>query len=296
VLADLSQRLHDPIIYAIPAVFLILAIELLAIHFDDDERDRFSMADTRANVLTGIFALIISSVLRTIALIFYAWLYVYVAPWHLDAGAWYTWVILFIGVDLTIYVYHRMTHRIRLLWAGHQVHHSSQYLNTSVALRRKWAQWFEKLMWLPLPLLGVPPVLVFTMHSLHLLYGLFAHTEKIGKLPRPFEAVLVTPSHHRVHHGSDPEYLDKNYGSILIIWDRMFGSFQEETHRPTYGLTKPLTSTNIWRIQMNEFLGMFRDIRHADGWRARLGYVFGPPGWQPTPPQEKTPVSEAARV
>ncbi|ORT59106.1 C-5 sterol desaturase [Streptomyces sp. CB03238] len=272
--------------YALPAVALIILVEFVAIRFDDDDRERFSTEDTRANILTGLGALAISSVLRTAALVFYAWLYVYVAPFQLPADSWYTWVILFIGVDLTIYCYHRMTHRIRLLWAGHQVHHSSQYLNVSVALRRKWAQWFEKLMWLPLPLMGVPPALVFTMHSLHLIYGLFAHTEKIGKLPRPIEAIFVTPSHHRVHHGSDAEYLDKNYGSMLIIWDRMFGTFQPELHRPTYGLTKQLTTHSIWRIQVHEFAQMFRDIRGASSWRDRAGYVFGPPGWKP--PQART--------
>ncbi|MFK4099084.1 sterol desaturase family protein [Streptomyces sp. NPDC019531] len=256
--------------------------------------ERYSLADTRANILTGVGALVISSVLRTVALFFYAWIYVYVAPFRLPADAWYTWVALFFGVDLTIYVYHRMTHRIRLLWAGHQVHHSSQYLNVSVALRRKWAQWFEKLMWLPLPLLGVPPALVFTVHSLHLLYGLFAHTEKIGTLPRPVEAVFVTPSHHRVHHGSDPEYLDKNYGSILIVWDRLFGTFQPELHRPTYGLTKPVDTHSVWRIQVHEFAQMFRDVRGATSWRDRVGYVFGPPGWRPAKSTSDTDATDSA--
>ncbi|MEU4656342.1 sterol desaturase family protein [Streptomyces sp. NPDC023723] len=281
MLSHLSERLHDPIFYALPAVVLIIVVEFIAIRCDSEDVERYSSADTWANILTGMGALVISSVLRTGALVFYAWLYVYVAPFQLPADAWYTWVALFFGVDLTIYVYHRMTHRIRLLWAGHQVHHSSQYFNVSVALRRKWAQWFEKLMWLPLPLLGVPPALVFTMHSVHLLYGLFAHTEKIGTLPRPIEAVFVTPSHHRVHHGSDPEYLDKNYGSILIVWDRMFGTFQPELHRPTYGLTKPVTTHSVWRIQLHEFVQMFRDVRNATSWHDRAGYVFGPPGWHP---------------
>lgn len=281
--SQLLARLHDPIVYAIPAIAVIVALEFVAIHLDRKDLKRFDYPDTRANVLTGIGSLAISSVLRAVALVFYAWLFVYVAPWQLPVGAWYTWLILFVGVDLTIYLYHRMTHRVRLLWAGHQVHHSSQYLNVSVALRRKWAQWFEKLMWLPLPLLGVPPTLVFTMHSLHLLYGLFAHTEKIGRLPRPFELIFVTPSNHRVHHGTEPEYLDRNYGSILIIWDRLFGTYQAELGRPTYGLTKQLDSHGIWHIQVHEFVRMFRDVRHADRWHDRVRYVFGPPEWRPVP-------------
>ncbi|MFI2641570.1 sterol desaturase family protein [Streptomyces sp. NPDC018610] len=298
-MSQLVDRLHDPVVLALPLIALIVVVEFVAIHLDKDDTERFTAADTRANILTGLGALVISSVLRTAALIFFAWIYEYVAPWKLPATAWYTWVALFIGVDLTIYVYHRMTHRVRLLWAGHQVHHSSEYLNVSVAFRRKWAQWFEKLMWLPLPLLGVPPVLVFTMHSIHLLYGLFAHTEKIGKLPRPIEAVFVTPSHHRVHHGSDPEYLDKNYGSMLIVWDRLFGTFQPELHRPTYGLTKQISTHSLWRIQVHEFVAMFRDIRGAATWRQKAGYVFGPPGWQPAagsgrPSTSQKPLSHAS--
>jgi sterol desaturase/sphingolipid hydroxylase (fatty acid hydroxylase superfamily) len=281
LLSQLAERLHDPIVYAIPAVALIIVIELLAIHFERGDVERYSAKDTRANVLTGIGAQIISSVLRTVALVIYAWVYVYVAPFQLPADKWYTWVVLFFAVDLTIYVYHRMAHRVRLLWAGHQVHHSSRYLNVSVAFRRKWAQWFEKLMWLPLPLLGVPPSLVFTMHSLHLLYGLLVHTEKIGKLPRSIEAVFVTPSHHRVHHGTDPEYLDKNYGSVLIVWDRLFRSFQPEIRRPVYGLTKQLETHSVWWIQVHEFVQMVRDVRAARSWHARAGYLFGPPGWRP---------------
>ncbi|MCX4763952.1 sterol desaturase family protein [Streptomyces sp. NBC_01275] len=281
MISEISQRLHDPITYALPAIALIIIVEILVLRYDEDDTRRFDLRDTRASVLTGVGALVVSTVSRSISLLVYAWVYVEVAPFHLPENAWYTWVILFFGVDLTIYGYHRMTHRVRVMWAGHQVHHSSEYLNVAVAVRRKWAQWFEKLMWLPLPLLGVPPVLVFTMQSLHLLYGIFAHTEKIGKCPAFIEAVFVTPSHHRVHHGSDQIYLDKNYGSILIIWDRLFGTFQPELHRPTYGLTTPLSSNSVWHIQIHEFAKMFRDVRRAGSWRHRLGYVFGPPGWKP---------------
>ncbi|UQU63858.1 sterol desaturase family protein [Couchioplanes caeruleus] len=275
------DRLHDPAVYALPAIALLIVVEMIATYVDDDTKG-YDRRDLRANVLTGIGALVVSTLMRTAALAIYAVAYVYIAPWHLDPGAWYTWVLLFFAVDILLYWYHRMAHRVRLMWAGHQVHHSSEYLNISVALRRKWAQWFEKIIWLPLPLLGVPPWMVFTMHSLHLLYGLFVHTEKIDKLPRPIEYFFVTPSHHRVHHGSDPEYLDKNYASTMIIWDRMFGTFQPEIRRPTYGLTTQINTHSIWRIQVHEFAAMIRDVRRARTFRHRLGYIFGPPGWQPT--------------
>ena len=137
-------------------------------------------------------------------------------------------------------------------------------------------------MWIPLPLLGVPPWMVFFSFSLSLIYQFWIHTERIGRMWAPFEFVFNTPSHHRVHHGMDPEYLDKNYGGILIIWDRLFGTFQRELFRPHYGLTKPVDTFNIWTLQTHEYRAIARDVRAATGLRDRLGYLFGPPGWQPT--------------
>ena len=124
--------------------------------------------------------------------------------------------------------------------------------------------------------------MVFISFSISLVYQFWIHTERIGKLPRAFEFVFNTPSHHRVHHhGMDPEYLDKNYGGILIIWDRLFGSFQPETFRPHYGLTKPVDTFNIWKLETHEYVAIARDVRSATRWRDRFGYVFGPPGWEP---------------
>ncbi|MCX6480647.1 MAG: sterol desaturase family protein, partial [Mycobacterium sp.] len=149
----------------------------------------------------------------------------------------------------------------------------------------------EIIMWAPLPLLGVPPWMVFTSFSISLVYQFWIHTERIGKLPRAIEFIFNTPSHHRVHHGMDPQYLDRNYGGILIIWDRLFGTFQPELFRPHYGLTtkglttkaltEPVTTFNIWTLETREYVAIARDVRSATGWRERLGYIFGPPGWEP---------------
>jgi sterol desaturase/sphingolipid hydroxylase (fatty acid hydroxylase superfamily) len=171
---------------------------------------------------------------------------------------------------------------VRLIWATHQAHHSSRYFNFATALRQKWNNSGELIMWIPLPLLGVPPWLVFTSFSINLVYQFWIHTEHIGTLPRPIEFVFNTPSHHRVHHGMDQLYLDRNYGGILIIWDRLFGTFQPEVFRPHYGLTKPVDTDNIWKLETREYVAIARDVRSATGWRDRLGYVFGPPGWEPS--------------
>ena len=158
-------------------------------------------------------------------------------------------MILLLGIDVLYYAYHRIAHRVRVIWATHQAHHSSEYFNFSTALRQKWNNSGEIIMWLPLPFLGIPPWMVFVGFSVSLVYQFFVHTERVGKLWRPIEFIFNTPSHHRVHHGSDAEYLDRNYAGILIIWDRMFGTFAAETHRPTYGLTTPVGTYNIWKLQ-----------------------------------------------
>ena len=229
----------------------------------------------------GVVSVGTSAVMNGIALFGYAALYVYVAPWQLPATAWYTWVIAILGVDLLYYWYHRMAHRVRLFWATHQAHHSSQYFNFATALRQKWNISGDVFLRALLPLFGVPPWIVFASFSINLIYQFWIHTERIGKLWRPIEFIFNTPSHHRVHHGMDEQYLDKNYGGILIVWDRLFGSFQPETFRPHYGLTKQVDTYNIWKLQTHEYVAIARDVRAAHRWRDRLGFIFGPPGWEP---------------
>ena len=228
-----------------------------------------------------------------LALLGYAALYVYVAPWHLPASAWYTWVIAIVGVDLLYYFYHRIAHRVRLIWATHQAHHSSQYFNFATALRQKWNISGDVFLRALLPLFGVPPWMVFASFSINLVYQFWIHTERIGKLWRPIEFIFNTPSHHRVHHGMDQQYLDKNYGGIFILWDRIFGSFRAETVRPNYGLTKQVDTYNIWTLQTYEYVSIFRDVRHAKRWRDKWGYAFGPPGWEPA---NRLGIKESAEV
>ena len=280
MLHHLEARLHDPIAYALPAVAILIVIEILALRYDDDHKG-YDRKDGLANIGTGAGAMVAAAFFRAASLFLYVAAFEYWAPWQLSSSAWSTWVFTFIGAEVLLYAYHRASHRSRIMWAGHQVHHSSEYFNLTVALRRKWAQWFESLIWLPLPLLGVPPWMVFTVHSLQLIYGMFVHTEKIGKLHPWVEYVMVTPSHHRVHHGRNREYIDKNYGSVLIVFDRMFGTFEPEGRRVKYGISTPLNSHNIFWLQVHEFVAIGHDLRRARNNRERFGYVFGPPGWKP---------------
>ena len=294
----LPAPMRDPVLFAIPYFLVLLAIEWTAarklehrdgaseslLPAEDAGRPRtgaYLARDARASISMGLVSVATMGAWKFLGLLGYAWLYAYVAPWHLSARHWYTWVIAVVGVDVLFYAYHRIAHRVRLIWATHQAHHSSRYFNFATALRQKWNNSGELLMWAPLPMLGVPPWMVFTSFSISLVYQFWIHTERIGTLPRPIEFIFNTPSHHRVHHGTDRLYLDRNYGGILIIWDRLFGSFQPELFRPHYGLTKPVDTFNIWNLETHEYVAIARDVRGARNWRDRWGFVFGPPGWQP---------------
>ncbi|WP_375486671.1 sterol desaturase family protein [uncultured Jatrophihabitans sp.] len=280
-----SETLRDPVVAAIPVFALFMALEFLALRFlDEDERGAgaYDLRDTRPNIAMGVGSLVVNGAARLVALLGYAALYA-VTPLRLPTDRWFTWLAVIIGVDLLFYLEHRSAHRVRLLWAAHQAHHNSQRFNLSTAVRQKWNPWWELIVWVPLPLLGVPPWLIFTSFSVNLVFQFFVHTERIDRMWAPVEFVFNTPSHHRVHHGSDPEYLDRNYAGILILWDRLFRSYAEETHRPRYGLTKNIDSHNLLRLQYHEYGAIARDVRAARSWRERLGYVFAPPGWSPEP-------------
>lgn len=288
MLDALPPQLRDPVLAAVPFFLLLLTVEWLAArrleHVEAAQRPpagAFHTRDAWASISMGLVSIATTGAWKFVALLGYAALYAYVAPWHLPSTQWYTWVIAIVGVDVLFYAYHRVAHRVRLIWATHQSHHSSRYFNFATALRQKWNNSGEIVMWMPLPLLGVPPWMVFASFSLNLIYQFWVHTERIGKLWAPIEFVFNTPSHHRVHHGMDAEYLDKNYAGIFIVWDRIFGTFAPETFRPTYGLTKPVDTFNIWKLQTHEYVAIARDVRAARRWRDKLGFVFGPPGWQP---------------
>ncbi|OBJ61676.1 sterol desaturase family protein [Mycobacterium sp. 1423905.2] len=288
--------MRDPVLFAIPFFLLLLILEWTAARklesiVTDESRPAsgaYFTRDSVASISMGLVSVATTAGWKTLALLGYAAIYAYLAPWHLPVSAWYTWVIAIVGVDLLYYAYHRIAHRVRLIWATHQAHHSSQYFNFATALRQKWNNSGEILMWMPLPLMGVPPWLVFFAFSVNLIYQFWVHTERVDKLPRIFEFVFNTPSHHRVHHGMDQVYLDKNYGGIFILWDRLFGTFQAELFRPHYGLTKQVDTFNIWKLQTHEYRAIARDWRSATRLRDRLGYVFGPPGWAPRTRAKRT--------
>jgi sterol desaturase/sphingolipid hydroxylase (fatty acid hydroxylase superfamily) len=281
------KTLEDPVIVAIPFFILFMTLEIVALNrLDEDEKARYKgyeRRDSRASILMGLGSLFVNGGARVVALVGYAALYA-ISPLSLDPHQWWVWVYAVLVVDLLFYTEHRAAHRVRILWAAHQAHHNSQTFNLSTAVRQKWNPWWELIVWTPLPLLGMPPWMIFTAFSINLLFQYWVHTERIDRMPKWFELILNTPSHHRVHHSSDKAYIDKNYAGILIVWDRIFGTYVEETFRPTYGLTKNIDSYNPFKLQYHEYANIFRDVRNATRLRDKLGYVFGPPGWEPKQP------------
>ena len=281
----------DLILSAIPAFLLLLLVEALSFHLaghDDHDEIGYEARDTRTSLTMGVGNVVINFGWKAVVLATYAALYE-LSPLRLDAGDWWTWVLLFFADDFSYYWYHRAGHRVRILWASHVVHHSSEHYNLSTALRQTWTPMGGIVFWAWMPLAGFAPWMIFLAMSWNLLYQFWIHTERIGKLPRPFEFLFNTPSHHRVHHGSQEQYLDRNYGGILILWDRLLGTFEPEGERVRYGLTTNLETFNPVRVAFHEYGAIVRDLRGTRALRERLGFLLGPPGWAPAPARAETP-------
>jgi len=265
---------------AIPIFMLTIGIEFGWMRLRPSLRwAGYTLRDTWGSLSMGMGFLVASGVAKLAVVPFYYWLYEYRL---FEIGdAWWTWPLLIVLQDFCFYWAHRTHHEVRFMWAAHVNHHSSQHYNLSTALRQSWTEHLTALpFYLPLILLGFDPLTLMVVELLNLFYQYWVHTEVVGKLGW-FGWVFNTPSHHRVHHGSNPEYLDRNHAGMFIIWDRMFGTFQPEEAPVRYGLTRNIDTHNPFRIAFHEWHAMFRDVRTADHWRDALGYVFRPPGWGP---------------
>lgn len=264
--------------YAIPFFVLLLSIEAWFSY--REHKNLYEAKDTWSslglgigNVITGFF---------TKALIFglFTLLYQY-RFFTLDAALWWYWVLLFFADDFSYYWFHRISHNVNWFWASHVVHHSSEHYNLAAALRQTWTgnATGSFLFWAWMPLVGFHPIWILFMQQISLIYQFWIHTETIHRLPRWFEFVFNTPSHHRVHHGSDLKYLDKNHGGILIIWDRIFGSFKPEEERPVYGLTNNIGSFNPFTVAFKTWGQLFRKAWSSGSLKHGINYFIQPPGW-----------------
>jgi sterol desaturase/sphingolipid hydroxylase (fatty acid hydroxylase superfamily) len=260
------------IVLAIPVFFAFIGLELLIARRRGRAVYRF--ADAIANLGNGIGMQVLGALFVPLSVGGYAFVY---DRWHvatISPRSPLAWVVLFFGVDLAYYAFHRASHRINFLWAMHVVHHQSEEYNYSVALRQSWFdQLLQWLFYVPLAIAGFPTVMYLTTTTLNTLYQFFIHTRLVGKLG-PLERVLNTPSHHRVHHGVNPRYIDRNYGGILIVWDHLFGSFEPEAEEPVYGIVKPLGRYNpLWAnvhyyVEMARLAAAGRGLERLRAWVA----------------------------
>ena len=269
------------ILFAIP--FFILAI-LLELYVTTKQHIKtYTAKDAFSSIAMGlgnVFLGFLSKIIVFAALYFvYNQFRFFTIP-----VAWWSFVLLFFADDFSYYWFHRISHKNRLFWASHVIHHSSQHYNLSTALRQTWSGGFYSFVfWLWLPLLGFHPEMIILQMAISLLYQFWIHTEAINKLPKWFEAVMNTPSHHRVHHGNNPIYLDRNHAGILIIWDKFFGTFQPELQeeKVVYGLTENIKTYNPFIIAFKEWFALFKDVFFGKkSIASRLKYVFKPPGWK----------------
>lgn len=262
------------LVFAVVFISLELTNEVLTQRFNGRR-----LMETLSSIFTQVPFYFSEILVFSGAIYLYFTIHFYI-PWKIPVNG-YSIVLVCILADFTYYAEHYVLHRVRLFWVAHSVHHSSQVFNTATAFRFSLFDPLVSVIFhLPLVLMGFNPIIIFAAEIMVQAYQFWIHNEMIGKLG-PLEYVLNTPSHHRVHHGSDRQYLDKNFGGILIIWDRLFGTFKEETVLPVYGLTEPMRSKNPFRVQFHEFLCLFSDLSNAKSFSAVCGYFLNPPGWKP---------------
>lgn len=264
--------------YAIPFFVVLLSIEAWFSY--KENKDLYEKKDTWSSLALGIGNVLTGFITKALIFGLFTLLYKY-RLFNLDSSTWWFWVALFFADDFSYYWFHRTSHRVNWFWASHMVHHSSQRYNLAAALRQTWTgnATGTFLFWSWMPLVGFHPVAVLLMQQVSLIYQFWIHTETIHKMPRWFEFIFNTPSHHRVHHGSDLKYLDRNHAGILIIWDRLFGTFRKEEERPTYGLTRNVDTFNPVAVAFTEWRHLFRKIRTARSAGNSLRYLIKPPGW-----------------
>jgi sterol desaturase/sphingolipid hydroxylase (fatty acid hydroxylase superfamily) len=281
ILAALAALDKDLIItFAVPGFVALILIEMIYVRLA--KKGRYEARDSLTSLMMGFGNQVAAILFGGLVILAYVWVY----EFRLFDLGW-TWPVLvacFFAEDLAYYWFHRIAHERRWFWASHVVHHSSQHYNLTTALRQTWtgAIALGFIFWLPLVWIGFPPSMVLMFSAFSLVYQFWIHTEVIGRMG-PLESVLNTPSHHRVHHAVNPRYLDANYAGVLIIWDRLFGTFVPEDQKepPRYGIISQLGTFNPFRVAFHEWAGIVRDVRGAKSVREVMGYMFGPPGWSP---------------
>ncbi len=285
----------NPIILSIPIYFILIGIELL---YDRVKNKKlYRLNDAFSNISCGIVEQV-SGVFGKVFTIGVYYLVFESFHFFKIPETWYFTVLLFIGVDFFYYWAHRMSHEVNLFWLGHVVHHQSEEYNLSVALRQgSFQKVFTVAFYLPLAIIGFQPEWFLFVGAFTTLYQFWIHTETIRHLPKWFEYIFNTPSHHRVHHGKNPEYIDKNHGGTFIIWDRIFGTFEPEKEKVIYGVTRNLSTFNPIKAHTQPFADLWTDIKNANGLGNKWKTLWKNPGWtaDPAPRTETKKISFPAK-
>jgi sterol desaturase/sphingolipid hydroxylase (fatty acid hydroxylase superfamily) len=264
---------------AIPVFFLLIALELMLARRRKERA--FAFHDSVNSLSCGIGQQVIGLLTAAAKAAGYAFVYERFHVATISPRSPVAWIALLFAVDLAYYVYHWASHRVNFLWATHVVHHQSEEYNLSTALRQSWFTSFTSwIFYLPLAVVGFPTVMFVAMYTLNTLYQFWIHTRVVHRVGF-LEAFLNTPSHHRVHHGIDPAYIDKNYAGIFIVWDRLFGTFQQETREPVYGTVKPLASWNPFWANVEPWVNLVALMRRPRRLRDKLFFLIAPPEWRP---------------
>ena len=272
------DKLPNPVDFAVPFFILLIVIEMIWAKRRSPEK--YEPKDTLTSLLFGVGSSVAGLLLGGLAVGFALWAFEFriaTIPF-----VWWAWITCFVLDDFFYYIFHRAAHRVRWFWASHVNHHSSQHYNLSTALRQTWTGVISLsfIFRLPLVFIGFDPRMILFVGGVNLIYQFWIHTEAVNRLPKWFEAVMNTPSHHRVHHATNPRYLDRNYAGVFIIWDKMFGTFTSEVEdeQIRYGIVKQLGTFNLLYSVFHEWIGIARDLWSAP-WKHKLDYLWRPPGW-----------------
>ena len=281
-LADIARRAAtdglDVVPFAVPLFVATIMIEM--VWAARKAPTAYEPGDTLTSLLMGLGSTVAGALVAGQIALGAGWLYA-----HRVATIpvlWWTWIGVFVLDDFNYYLFHRTAHRVRWFWASHINHHSSQHYNLSTALRQSWTGFpalsFAFRIWPAF--IGVAPGMLLTVGGINLVYQFWVHTEAVGRMPRWFEAVMNTPSHHRVHHATNPRYLDRNYAGVFIVWDRLLGTFTPERDDDPvrYGIVHQLGTFSVLTVAFHEWASIARDLWHAP-WRAKAGYLLRAPGW-----------------
>lgn len=262
------------IFYALPIVLVFTVLEFVFGKIFKHEDDHYS--ELKGSLLIGLGNLLVNLLLKSVLVFVAVWLY-NLLPWRMYFS-WLSLPLCFLVYDFCSYWSHRISHFNRFFWASHVVHHSAEHYNLTVAFRQSWVQHVKVVFFIPVALCGFHPIVFLVASQLSTLYQFWVHTETIGKLHPFLEKYFGTPSNHRVHHGSQEKYIDKNFGATLMIWDHLFGTFQYEEEKPKYGLTTPVQSkSNPFILNFHEYRDIIKDVIHSDGLKEMLFFIFASP-------------------